>query len=103
VSPRGGVLLCEDGDHPGLYMRGLTRDGRIFDFAQELVTEREWCGATFSPNGNTLFSNVRGDTRSGGPGNLGMTFAIWCPFENGALSMHSVACSVRVQFFQRVG
>lgn len=85
VSPRGGVLLCEDGDRPGLYLRGLTRAGRIFDFAQELVTEREWCGATFSPDGDTLFANIQGDTRSGGPGNLGMTFAIWGPFEDGAL------------------
>lgn len=79
------MLPCEDGDRPGLYMRGLTRAGRIFDFAQELVTEREWCKATFSPDGDTLFANIQGDTSSSGPGHLGMTFAIWGPFEDGAL------------------
>lgn len=91
VSPAGGVLLCEDGDLANLFTRGLTPSGAIFDFAQNLVNGREWCGATFSPDGNTLFVNIQGDTRGGdagesdGDGNLGMTFAIWGPFENGAL------------------
>jgi uncharacterized protein len=49
VSPRGGILLCEDGDGeetPGdvNYLRGLTPDGSIFDFARNerpLVLEEE--------------------------------------------------------------
>lgn len=87
VSPAGGILLCEDGDLPNLFTRGLTPDGRIFDFAQELETGREWCGATFSPDGDTLFINIQGDTSGGdgNGGNLGKTFAIWGPFERGAL------------------
>lgn len=85
VSPRGGVLLCEDGDRDGLFMRGLTRTGRIFNFARNLINEREWAGACFSPDGQTLFVNIQGDTRSGGPGNLGMTFAIRGPWQDGAL------------------
>ncbi len=32
VSPRGGLLACEDGDG-AQYLRGITRDGRVFDFA----------------------------------------------------------------------
>ena len=49
------------------------------------MTEREWCKATFSPDGDTLFANIQGDTSSSGPGHLGMTFAIWGPSEDGAL------------------
>jgi hypothetical protein len=85
VSPRGGLVLCEDGDGDALYLRGLTPTGKIFDFAQNLVNNREFCGATFSPDGQTLFVNIQGDTRIGGPGDLGMTFAIWGPWEKGAL------------------
>lgn len=84
VSPAGGIVLCEDGDDPQ-FLRGLTQRGQIFDFAENIVNENEFAGATFSPDGDTLFVNIQGDTRSGGDGNLGMTFAIWGPFEDGAL------------------
>lgn len=84
VSPRGGVVICEDGDN-GNYLRGLTRKGEIFDFARNIKNDREFAGATFSPDGETLFVNIQGDTRSGGPGNKGMTFAIWGPWKEGAL------------------
>ena len=83
VSPRGGVVLCEDGGGVQ-FLRGLTHNGRIFDFARNEVNNGEWCGATFSPDGQTLFVNIQGDTRSGGT-DLGMTFAIWGPFQRGAL------------------
>jgi uncharacterized protein len=85
VSPRGGLVLCEDGGAETQFLRGLTRDGRIFDFAEFLLNEREWAGATYSPDGQTLFVNIQGDTSSDGPGNLGYTFAIWGPWEAGAL------------------
>jgi secreted PhoX family phosphatase len=85
TSPRGGLVLCEDGELDQQFLRGLTRDGRIFDFCQHLTNGNEWCGATYSPDGETLFANIQGDTRSGGPGNLGYTFAIWGPWEAGAL------------------
>ncbi|HXH12807.1 MAG TPA: alkaline phosphatase PhoX [Alphaproteobacteria bacterium] len=85
VSPRGGLVLCEDGDGAHQFLRGLTRDGRIFDFAEFLLNDREWCGATYSPDGQTLFVNIQGDTSIGGSGHLGYTFAIWGPWEAGAL------------------
>jgi secreted PhoX family phosphatase len=85
TSPRGGLVLCEDGELEHQFLRGLTRDGRIFDFCQHLTNSNEWCGATYSPDGQTLFVNIQGDTRSGGPGNLGYTSAIWGPWEAGAL------------------
>lgn len=83
VSPRGGLVLCEDSGESRL--RGLTPDGRIFDLARNDLNGREFAGACFSPDGQTLFVNIQGDTTSGGPGHLGMTFAIWGPWERGAL------------------
>jgi hypothetical protein len=108
VSPNGALLLCEDGDGDQ-YLRGLTLDGRIFDFALNLQTEHEWAGATFAvadPRWNdrklrgdhrplggvadrvTLFVNRQGSTSGPNPpaaGNAGMTFAIWGPWNRGAL------------------
>ena len=108
VSPQGALLLCEDGDDEQ-YMRGVTLDGQIFDFGLNLQTGHEWAGATFaeadpawndrkirgnnSPLGSrwdrvTLFANRQGSTSGANPpsaGNEGLTFAIWGPWENGAL------------------
>ena len=93
VSPRGGLLLCEDGS--GLeFVHGLTPDGQIFRFAQNnvVITEElraargytgtdftgsEWCGATFDPkNGNWLFVNIQAP---------GITFAITGRWRQGVL------------------
>lgn len=94
VSPRGGIVLCEDGS--GLeYMHGLTPDGQIFRFAQNNVIlpadvmaskgysgsgdyrSSEWAGATFEPkNGNWMFANLQSP---------GITFAITGPWRKGAL------------------
>jgi secreted PhoX family phosphatase len=109
VSPQGSLLLCEDGGSDRQFMRGVTLDGAIFDFAQNLETDHEWAGATFAeadpasndrkirgaqqPLGNrwdriTLFVNRQGETDGPTPpaeGTEGMTFAIWGPWGNGAL------------------
>ncbi len=84
VSPRGGIVICEDGPGPQ-FVRGLTPEGRIFDFARNTVNNKEFAGACFSPDGRTFFVNIQGDTRAGGAGHLGMTFAIWGLWEQGAL------------------
>lgn len=78
ASPRGGVVLCEDGRAPN-HLRGLTAEGRVFDFARNIIGigEGEFAGATFSPDGRTLFVNIQWDP--------GATFAIWGPWERGAL------------------
>ncbi|HEX6587755.1 MAG TPA: alkaline phosphatase PhoX [Longimicrobiales bacterium] len=84
VSPRGGLVLCEDAD--GSFVRGLSPDGHIFDFAENILNGREFAGACFSPDGRVLFVNTQGDTTVDAPHrNLGMTFAIWGPWERGAL------------------
>jgi uncharacterized protein len=86
VSPRGGIVLCEDGAGTN-YVRGLTRDGTIFDLVRNNINGTEWAGACFSPQGRTLFVNIQGNTRPiQVPGGAkGMTFAIWGPWESGAL------------------
>ena len=80
VSPRGGIVVCEDGDEP-IMVRGLTTDGRVFDFAENLMNDREFAGATFSPDGQTLFLNIQGNLGS----EPSHTFAIWGPWSKGAL------------------
>jgi uncharacterized protein len=89
TTPRGGLILCEDGDGQQ-YMRGLTPHGEIFDFALNLYNDNEFAGACFSPNGKTLFVNFQGSTSPATPPGsdpraLGMTFAIWGPWKEGAL------------------
>ena len=78
VTPRGTLLLCED-NSPDNFLRGLTRAGDLFDFAQNIIPggDEEFAGATFSPNGETLFVNIQGS--------IGITFAIWGPWHQGPL------------------
>lgn len=84
VSPRGGLIVCEDGDGVQ-FLRALTQRGEIFDFGQNLTVESdEFAGACFSPDGQTLFVNIQGATSSTGA-SKGMTFAIWGPWEDGVL------------------
>ncbi len=104
VSPRGGVLLCEDGGGvedgfgPGERLLGLTPAGETYIFAKNNVMlepsdiaaagksaefieaddyrEDEWAGATFDPSGRILFVNAQ---------TPGITFAITGPWERGLL------------------
>ncbi|HEX7118670.1 MAG TPA: alkaline phosphatase PhoX [Longimicrobiales bacterium] len=82
VSPRGGILICEDADG-ACHLRGLTPEGQIFDFARNRRSQSEFAGACFSPDGRTLFVNVQGEQDAGVE--PGRTYAIWGPWEDGAL------------------
>jgi hypothetical protein len=80
------ILLCEDssGDQ---YIRGVTRDGEIYDFARNGPNDTEFCGACFSPDGSTLFVNQQGERGSlpDGPADgQAVTYAIYGPFERRA-------------------
>ncbi|WP_347058147.1 alkaline phosphatase PhoX [Blastococcus sp. HT6-30] len=81
VSPRGGLVLCEDGDDQQ-YVRGLNERGEIFDFAlnsiegEEDDVNNEFAGACFSPDGEVMFVNIQ---------TPGVSFAIRGPWEKGAL------------------
>lgn len=75
VSPGDSLLLCEDGGGTDL-LRGVTKQGQVFDFASNQLNGSEMAGATFSPDGSTLFVNIQSP---------GMTLAITGPWERGAL------------------
>lgn len=90
VSPRGGLVLCEDGDGDGVeFIHGLTTDGHLFPFARNNVvlsgerngisgnyTRSEFAGATYSPDGHWLFFNIQSP---------GITFAVSGPWGEGSL------------------
>ena len=88
VSPRGSLVLCEDGA-PGNSVMGLTRQGDLFPFARNTVILNgrrngifgdyrysEFAGATFSPDGRWLFFNAQWP---------GITFAVTGPWADGPL------------------
>jgi uncharacterized protein len=82
VSPRGGLVLCEDTGNV-CHLRGLSPQGEIFPFARNTFNSREFAGACFSPDGRILFVNLQGGV---GPAtDLGITLAIWGPWERGRL------------------
>lgn len=75
VSPDRSLLLCEDGGG-AQFLRGVTQRGQVFDFARNELNGSEFAGATFSPDGNTLFVNIQSP---------GITFAITGPWDRGEL------------------
>jgi len=83
VSPRGGVVICEDGEGEQ-YLRGLTPEGAIFDLGKNSLNDTEFAGACFSPDGRVLFVNIMGSTVDSGH-EEGRTLAIQGPWERGAL------------------
>ncbi len=72
VSPWGDLIICEDGDDEQ-YLVGVTPKGDIYHFARNAVSESELAGATFSPDGTTLFVNIQKD---------GLTLAITGPWRD---------------------
>ena len=99
VTPRGGLLLCEDaaGDNVfGERLVGLTLDGKTFTFGINNINflqsgfgtppnpailrrdyrNQEWAGACYSPDGQWLFVNIQ---------TPGVTFAITGPWGAGPL------------------
>jgi secreted PhoX family phosphatase len=101
VSPRGGILVCEDGggvqDAFGFGDRlvGITREGGSYVFAKNNIVlsdgeiagagkavaagdyrDNEFAGACFDPTGRILFVNIQ---------TPGVTFAIWGPWWKGEL------------------
>ena len=78
LCPKNNLLfICEDSDYigeggtPENYMRILTPDGKMADFAKNITPKMiasEFAGSTFSKDGKTLFFNLQG---------VGATFAVW--------------------------
>ncbi len=58
VSPWGDVMVCEDHDGDDVRVVGVTPAGALYTFARARV-KGEFAGATFSPDGSTLFVNIQ--------------------------------------------
>jgi uncharacterized protein len=89
ISPRGGLLICEDSKGEVQHLQGLTRGGEIFRFASNNVVldggyrglsgdfrGAEWAGTCFSPDGRWLFANIY---------NPGFSVAITGPWRDGLI------------------
>ncbi|GIX35680.1 MAG: hypothetical protein KatS3mg126_1459 [Lysobacteraceae bacterium] len=86
LSPRGGLLICQDSPDGRQHLWGLTPDGGLFPFARNEVVldghagfkgdfrRAEWAGACYSPDGRWLFANVYAP---------GISFAITGPWREG--------------------
>ena len=101
VTPRGGLILCEDDASsdsdlnrhaPGIEdvnrLVGFSREGGVFEFCVNRLNDCELAGASFSPDGETLFVNIFGDSTGGVDpytGAEGMTVAITGPWGKGPL------------------
>lgn len=86
ISPRGGIVLCEDGNRLPQKLQCLTLSGDLFELAANNMVlssgdygtfrgdfrKEEWCGVTFSPDGRWLFANLQ---------TPGLTVAITGPWE----------------------
>jgi secreted PhoX family phosphatase len=88
ISPRGALVVCEDGtiDSPergyvveSNFLRGLTRDGQLFAFAENIDTTAEFTGPAFSPDGKSLFFNIQNAEQP----SPGRTFEVRGPFHRG--------------------
>jgi secreted PhoX family phosphatase len=75
VTPWGDLWFAEDEAIDGDFVNrvvGITPDGQVYVFARNRISDGEFAGPTFSPDGNTFFVNIQ---------NPGLTFAIWGPFQ----------------------
>ncbi|WP_018413055.1 PhoX family protein [Methyloversatilis thermotolerans] len=95
-SPRGSLILCEDGDATPQALRGLTLDGTIFPFCYNNVNfSASGTGSYTRPSGRSFTSDQRGSEFCGATfhnewlfvniQSPGITFAITGPWDNGAL------------------
>jgi secreted PhoX family phosphatase len=70
VAPFGDLLICEDND-VAQHLVGVTPSGGLYRFAANPRRDSEFAGATFSPDGSTLFVNLQ---------KPGLTFAVKGPW-----------------------
>ncbi|MDT3671624.1 MAG: DUF839 domain-containing protein [Aromatoleum sp.] len=95
-SPRGSLVLCEDGSNAISRMHGLTTDGTIFPFCENNLDFTATGMGSISRNGVTYTTNQRGAEFAGATfqnewlfvniqANPGITFAITGPWNNGSL------------------
>lgn len=76
LAPFGDLLVCED-NADAQHIVGITRDGGMYRFAANTKRDSEFAGATFSPDGSTLYVNLQAP---------GLTIAITGPWHARASS-----------------
>jgi secreted PhoX family phosphatase len=92
VTPRGGLMVCEDDasdadEANANRVIGISPSGRAFPFAENIFSASELAGVCFSPDGETMFVNLYGDStgRPADHAGEGMTCAITGPWRRGPL------------------
>lgn len=70
VTPWGDLIVCEDGSGEQ-FLVGVTPEGELYRFARNAISNSELAGATFSPDGTTLFFNIQHE---------GLTLAVTGPW-----------------------
>jgi uncharacterized protein len=58
VAPWGDVVVCEDGTGDN-FIVGVTPEGELYRLGHNVLNDSEFAGATFSPDGSTLFVNIQ--------------------------------------------
>ena len=84
IVPQTGDILAQEDGGGDQFIRGITRDGRIYDFARTGESNSEFCGGCFDPSGQILYVNQqggRGDLPQGPADDRAVTYAIFGPFE----------------------
>ena len=62
VAPWGDLIVCEDEVGTGdgqQFLRGVTPEGHVYTLGRNAESASELAGATFSPDGTTLFVNIQ--------------------------------------------
>ena len=82
VAPWGDLIVCEDRvgsprpeeEPASINLVGVTPQGELYQFGRNAVSQSEFAGVTFSPDGSTLFVNVQHND---------LTLAITGPWKRG--------------------
>jgi uncharacterized protein len=97
IVPRTGDIFLQEDASDTQFIRGLTPDGRIYDFAATVTNDTEFCGGCFDEDGFTLFVSQQGERTGnnppgtmpttpgeleGTPGTRAVTYAIYGPYED---------------------
>jgi len=83
IAPQTGDIFLQEDSQGEQHVRGITRDGRIYDFARTTTNHSEFCGGCFDPDGQTFYLNQqggRGSEPAGPAGGGAVTYAIYGPF-----------------------
>jgi secreted PhoX family phosphatase len=71
VAPWGDLIVCEDCNEKQ-DLKGVTPEGKVYNLGRNAKSNSELAGATFSPDGSTLFMNIQ---------HSGITMAITGPWQ----------------------